>query len=238
MQLLFVGVAPLLIIAACAATARAIGGDPMLGAELSVVGLTLGWLALLSRSVTAAVEGHRELQGCTRRMHVRGWDVRVLEASRATEAFVLGPLRPEIFVSRSLLEILDAEELEAVLLHEEHHQRTRAPLRTLALAAWMRIIGLIPVLGRWIERRLTQLEIDADRYAMAAGATRAAIASALVKCDRNAARVGLGYASAADVRLRQLVGESNRGDLAATPLEWLVPAALSFGLAACHLFLG
>lgn len=238
MQLLFVGMAPLLIIAACAATARAIGGDPMLGAELGVVGLTLGWLALLSRSVSAAVESHRELQRCTRRIHVRGWDVRVLEASRATEAFVLGPLRPEIFVSRSLLETLDAEELEAVLLHEEHHQRTRAPLRTLALAAWMRIIGLIPVLGRWIERRLAQLEIDADRYAMAAGATRAAIASALVKCDRNAARVGLGYASAADVRLRQLVGESNRGDLAATPLEWLVPAALSLGLAACHLFLG
>ena len=238
MQLLFVGLVPLFIIAACAATARAIGGDPMLGAELGVIALTVGWLALLAKSVRAAVEGQRKLQRRTHRIDVRGRELRVLEAWRPSEAFVLGPLRPEIFVSRSLLETLDAEELEAVILHEEHHQRTRAPLRTLALAAWMRIIGLIPVLERWIERRLAQLEIDADRYALAGGATRAAIASALVKCDMSAARIGLGYASAADVRLRQLVGDSKQGDLASTPLEWLVPAALSFGLAACHLFLG
>lgn len=238
MQLLVVGITPLLIVAACAATARAIGGDPLLGAELGVVGLTAGWLALLSRSVSAAVEGQRELQRCTRPIHVRGRLLRVMDTCRASEAFVLGPLRPEIFVSRPLLEALDPDELQAVLLHEEHHQRTLAPLRTLALGAWMRMVGLIPVLGGWIDRRLAQLEIDADRHALAGGATAAAIASALVKCDRSAAAVGLGYASAAEVRLSQLVGDQPRGDFASIPIEWLVPAVLSLGLALCHLYLG
>lgn len=238
MQLLVVGVAPLLVVAACAAIARAMGGDPMLGAELGLVGLTAGWLARLSRSVRAALEDQRVLQRRARPTHVRGRLIRVIEAYRSSEAFVLGLLRPEIFVSRSLLERLDPDELEAVLLHEEHHRRTRAPLRTLALGAWMGMVGLVPVLGRWIERRLAQLEIDADRYALAGGATPAAIASALVKCDRSAASPGSGYASAADVRLRQLVSGRPEGDLASIPIEWLIPAVLSLGLALCHLVLG
>lgn len=210
----------------------------MLGAELGVFGLTAGWVTLLSKSVSAGLVDQRELQRRTRPTRVRGRVLRVIDASRSNEAFVLGPLRPEIFVSRPLLETLDADELEAVLLHEEHHQRTLAPLRTVALAAWMRMVGVVPVLVRWIERRLEQLEIDADRYALAGGATPATIASALVKCDRTLRFPGIGYASAVDVRIRQLVGDQPRGDLASTPIEWLAPTVLSLGLALCHLFLG
>lgn len=238
MHVLVVGVVPLLIVAACAVTARAIGGDPMLGAELGAIGLTAGWLALLSRSMSVSAQGQRELQRRTRPIRLRGRLLRVIDTSRASEAFVLGPLRPEIFVSRSLLETLDSEELEAVLLHEEHHQRTLAPLRTLALVAWMRMVGLVPVLRGWIDRRLAQLEIDADRHALAGGATPAALASALVKCDTSGVSVGSGYASATDVRLRQLLGEESRVTIASTPIEWLAPAVLSLGLALCHLFLG
>ena len=238
MQVLVLGVAPLLIVVVCAASARAIGGDPMLAAEVAVAGLTASWLALVARSVRTALTGQRELQRQTRRIGVRGRMLRLIESRRGNEAFVLGPLRPEIFVSRSLLQSLDADELEAVLLHEEHHQRTRAPLRTLALGAWTQLVGLIPVVGGWIDRRLAQLEIDADRYAMAGGATPATLASALVKCDSSAASPALGYGSAADVRLRQLVGGGVRGGMASTPVEWVVPVALSLGLALCHLFLG
>lgn len=238
MPWLVVGVAPLLVIAACAAIARAMGGDPMLGAELGLVGLTAGWLAHLSRSVRTALDDQRALQRRARSTHVRGRPIRVIEAYWSSQAFVLGPIRPEIFVSRPLLEALDPDELEAVLLHEEHHRRTLAPLRTLALWAWLRMVGLIPVLRTGLERRLAQLEIDADRYALAGGATPAAIASALVKCDQSASSAGSGYASAADVRLRQLLGEESRGTIASTPIEWLAPAVLSLGLALCHLFLG
>ena len=102
----------------------------------------------------------------------------------------------------------------------------------------MRMVGVVPVLVRWIQRRLDQLEVDADRYALAAGASPATIASALVKCDRTAGSAALGYASAAEVRLRQLLGDQPRGDLASTPIEWVAPAVLSLGIVLCHLFLG
>ena len=238
MPLLVALLASIVIVAACAGAARAIGGDPMLGAELGVFGMTAGWLTLLSKSVNAGLAGQREMQLRTRLTPMRGRALRVIDGHQSNEAFVLGPLRPEIFVSRALLDTLDAEELEAVLLHEEHHQRTLAPLRTLALTSWMRMVGVVPVLVRWIQRRLDQLEVDADRYALAAGASPATIASALVKCDRTAGSAALGYASAAEVRLRQLLGDQPRGDLASTPIEWVAPAVLSLGIVLCHLFLG
>ena len=191
MPLVVALLAPSLIVAACAGAARAIGGDPILGAELAVVGLTAGWLMHLSRSVRAGLAGQRELQRRTRSTRMRGRMLRVIDPHRFNEAFVLGPLRPEIFVSRALLDTLDAEELEAVLLHEEHHQRTLAPLRTLALTSWMRLVGVVPVLVRSIERRLDRLEIDADRYALAGGASPATLASALVKCDPTAGSAGI-----------------------------------------------
>lgn len=230
--------APFVFVAACAAAARAMGGDPMLGAELGIFGLTAVWLTLLSKAVSAGLASQREMQRCTRPTRLRGRMLRVMEGYRSNEAFVLGPLRPEIFVSRALLETLDADELEAVLLHEEHHQRTLAPLRTLALTSWMRMVGAVPVLVRWMERRLEQLEVDADRYALAGGASPASIASALVKCDRTAAPAGVGYAAAAEVRLMQLLGDHPRGNLASTPIEWVAPVVLSLGIALCHVLLG
>lgn len=238
MPLLVALLVPSLIVAACAGAARALGGDPMVGAELAVFGLTASWLTLLSRSVKAGLAGQREMQRRTRLTRMRGRVLRVIDAHRSREAFVLGPLQPEIFVSRVLLETLDPDELEAVLLHEEHHQRTRAPLRTLALTSWMRMVGLVPVLVRGIERRLDRLEIDADRYALAGGASPGSIASALVKCDRTAATTRIGYSSAADVRVRQLLGDRPRADLASMPIEWLAPAVLGLGIGLCHMFLG
>lgn len=239
MHILGLGLAPLLVVLGCAATARAIGGDPLLGAELGVIGLTTAWLAHLSNAVRLAVDEQRELRGIARPFRVGGRRVRLIESSQGPEAFVIGPFRPDIFVSGPLLGTLDTDELEAVLLHEEHHRRTRAPLRALALSSWMRVVGVIPVLGHWIGRRLVQLELDADRYAVAGGASRAAIASALVKCDRSDSFAALGYASVAEARVRQLVTDDGGcARLASTPVEWLAPALVAAGLAVCHLLLG
>ncbi|MDQ2941217.1 MAG: M48 family metalloprotease, partial [Chloroflexota bacterium] len=172
-----------------------------------------------------------------KRVRMRDHQVRLLGTTTAPEAFVAGPFRPAIFVSRALLDVLDLEELEAVLLHEEHHRRTRAPLRGLALACWSRLVGRLPAIRRWIDRRVAQLEIEADRYALAAGASSAAMASALIKCDRSMSPTGIGFASVADIRLRQLLGGGDPAhDPAAAPVEWLAPMLLALGLAACHLF--
>lgn len=230
---------PAVGVALCAAAARAIGGDPLLGAELGLTVVIGVWLTLLLTRIRPAIVGQRQFEQLATPIRLGHRDLRLLDSGRAPEAFVIGPFRPAIFVSSALLEVLDADELSAVLLHEEHHRRTRAPLRELALASWLRLVGGLPAIGGWIERRVAHLEIEADRYALAAGASSATLASALIKCDRSASLEGMGFSSAADLRLRRLVdgGGATNGP-AAAPIEWLAPVLLAVGLAACHLFLG
>lgn len=237
--LLPIALPPVVMVALCAATARAIGGDPMLGAELGLASIIGVWLMLLVRRIRSAIVSQRLLEGAATPIRLGHRVVQLLDSRPAAEAFVAGPLQPSVFVSRALLDMLDADELQAVLLHEEHHQRTRAPLRGLALACWSRLVGGVPAIGRSIERRVAHLEVEADRCAVAAGASAAAIASALIKCDRSASPSGVGFASVADLRLRRLIG-GDEGTIgpAAAPIEWLAPALIALGLGVCHLFLG
>ncbi|MEO7295358.1 MAG: M48 family metalloprotease [Candidatus Limnocylindria bacterium] len=238
-QLFRLALPPVIMVALCAATARAIGGDPMLGAELGLAAVVGVWMTLFAIRIRSAIAAQRQLEQVAMPIRVGRRDVRLLAMRRTPEAFVAGPFQPAIFVSPALIDKLDVEEMEAVLLHEEHHRRTRAPLRGLALASWSRLMGRVPVVRSWIERRLAHLEVEADQYALSAGASSAALASALIKCDRSPSPLGVGYASAGDLRLRRLLdaGEAADGP-AGTPIEWLAPAVLAFALGACHFFLG
>ena len=224
------------VVVACAAAARTLGGDPMLGAELGLAALIVAWASVLVARARPALAGQRELERSARRLRLHDHDVRLI-GGRRTEAFVAGPLRPAIFVTAPLLEVLDASELHAVVLHEEHHRRQRDPLRSLALTSWGRLFGWLPAADRWIDRRLAHLEIAADRYALRNGASRAAMASALLKCDRSSSVAAMGFSTAADMRLRGLVSGTVT-DEASAPMEWLGPATLAFAVVACHLFLG
>lgn len=128
--------------------------------------------------------------------------------------FVAGLWAPRIFCGDDLSFRLDAEELRGVILHEHHHQRERAPLGLVAVSA------LAPVLSRtstgraWPERERARIEIAADAYAMSQGVPRPVIASALLKLS-----VGVhlgtapGFATAADLRVRALLGEPIGFDL-------------------------
>ena len=124
-------------------------------------------------------------------------------------AVVAGLRRPRIFCADDLPERLDAEELRAVILHEHHHQLQGAPARLVLIGA------LAPVLGRleggraWMERERARLEIAADAYALKSGASRPALASALIKlASRPGLRAAPGFANAADLRVRALLGDA------------------------------
>ena len=224
------------ILAACASAVRIIGGDPMLGAELGLAALTVAWAAVLTARAGPALAGQRELERSAYRLRLHDHDVRLISARR-TEAFVAGPLRPAIYLTRPLLDVLDAAELHAVVLHEEHHRRQRDPLRSLALTSWNGLFRWLPGAGRLIERRLAHLEIAADQYALRNGASRAAMASALLKCDRSRSMAATGFSAAADMRLRRLVSGTTTAE-ASAPMEWLGPVSLALAVVACHFFLG
>lgn len=124
-------------------------------------------------------------------------------------AVVAGLRRPRIYCADDLPGRLDADELRAVFLHEHHHQLERAPARLVLIGALGPLLGRIEAGRAWLERERARIEIAADDYALASGASRPALASALIKLSGSSRLSAVpGFASAADLRVRALLGEA------------------------------
>lgn len=185
--------------------------DPMPGAGHALL-LAVGLAALV---LTAAVvrEGRRhhrlaaDLSRLARRAMLDGHPVELVPGLGG--AVVVGLRHPRIYCADDLAVRLAPEELRAVLLHERHHELERAPARLVLLGGLGTLAGRVDVMRDWLERERARLEIAADSFALASGASRPALASALVKLSPTA---GLspapGFASAAELRLRALLGET------------------------------
>lgn len=179
-----------------------------LGHPLFVLG------ALLSVAVVAAVarEGWRHsrlavsLGRLARPEVLSGHPVGVIPG--LSGAVVAGVRRPRIFCGHDLSSRLAPDELQAVILHERHHQLAGAPFRLVIIAAIGSLLRRLEAGRAWIERERARIEIAADAYALAAGASRNALARALVKLGSGPALgVVPGFATAADLRVRALLGE-------------------------------
>lgn len=218
----------------CLALGAAVGGDPMLALELAgglVVGL---WAALFARefvrsrrlSVMLALDSHEA--------RVFGVRCYVTEALR-TDAVVVGFITPTIFVGADLVAALSDDEIRAVLFHEDHHRRTRAPIRAAALAAWLRILGRSSRLREAVVGRLSDLEALADADAIARGSTPSSLARALLKGDPSLRPVSFAYG--AGRRVEQLLDRAaglpveSSGRL---PFEWVPVVGLTVAAIACH----
>lgn len=227
---------PLTFIAGCGLIASATGTDPMVAVELAAVALLAAWLVLLGRGVRRARADAERLTGVSRPIGLAGADVRLLDACQPA-AFVSGLLRPQIYLSRSLIDSLDPAELRGVLLHEQHHRQTRAPLRALALESWQRLLGWLPAARRALAARLAGLEIEADAAAVARGTAPATLASALLKCEAHPPGAVSAFAAASEIRIIELVawGRQQRLDRhLAIPVEWMAPASAAIAIWACH----
>jgi Zn-dependent protease with chaperone function len=136
-------------------------------------------------------------------------------------AFCTGLLGPRIYVSRGALDLLDDEELSAVVAHEAHHARRRDPLRIFIARALADALFFLPVLRRLTERYSALAELAADEAAVRRRGTRKPLAAALLAFDRSphAAVVGI-----APERIDQLLGERPRWEL---PLALLAGAAVT-----------
>ena len=99
-----------------------------------------------------------------------------------TPAFTVGWLRPRVYVDAALAGLLTADELAAVLAHEEAHVARRDPLRLSALRFLACTLFFLPALRRLAADAADEAEIAADdRAAGLAGAgAPLALASAIV----------------------------------------------------------
>jgi Zn-dependent protease with chaperone function len=120
-------------------------------------------------------------------------------------AFCAGALRPEIYFSESLADELDDRELDAVLLHEHHHQREREPMVRAACEAAAQVLFFFP-LARWLSRRrIEDAELRADQAAVRRVGSRP-VAAALRTLGAGLPSAAP-FAGVAELRVAQLLGD-------------------------------
>lgn len=213
------------------------GGDPVVAFESVGLVALAGWFLVGVRASIRSRSLARALDRRSRTASLRGVDCRVIRHG-GRHAFVLGALRPRIYLGDGLLHVLDEEELRGVLLHEDHHRRTLAPLRTLAIEGWLALLGRWRPVRAALDDRLVDLEEAADAAAIERGVTPATLASALLKCDPGAVPAGAAFAATSDRRLLALLARADGATELGSPrlpYEWLPVAAVAVIVIACHL---
>ena len=222
------------VFSACFLLTATTRGDPMLALEVAVASVVALWAALVAWNVVRAWILRRRLEDGSRSIVVAGIACRLVASDRA-DAFSIG-VRPTIFLSARAVQALDRQQLRAVVLHEDHHRRSRAPLRAAALDAWLVIGGRWQMLRTPLVLRLAALEAAADRYALERGATPEALASALLRMDRSSTAPS--FTGQAEHRIDQLLAASRGAPMierSHLPIEWLPALVLVAMALGCRL---
>ncbi|GAA4722013.1 M56 family metallopeptidase [Brevibacillus fulvus] len=108
-------------------------------------------------------------------------------------AFTMGFLYPKIVLSDALLQLLDDNELDAVVFHERFHQKHRDPLKTFLLTVCAAVLWYVPILS-WLRSHYQMLrEVLADREAINRIGTAADLGSALLKLWKKSRQAALPF---------------------------------------------
>jgi hypothetical protein len=91
--------------------------------------------------------------------------VRLVDAGEAF-SFAYGITRPQVAVSRGLVESVSNDELAAVLHHERYHVTNYDPLKVVLARSLPEALFFLPALGELRGRYVTGRELAADRRAM------------------------------------------------------------------------
>jgi Zn-dependent protease with chaperone function len=81
-------------------------------------------------------------------------------------AFTYGFIHPQIVISTGLVQILDLNEVEAVLEHEYCHYKNKDPFKLSLYNCLARLFFFLPVFQKILQRYVTQKELTADTFAM------------------------------------------------------------------------
>ncbi|GLF91020.1 hypothetical protein Saga11_22790 [Bacillus safensis] len=96
-------------------------------------------------------------------------------------AFAMGMLHPKVYLSTSLMEMLDEGEIDAVVHHELHHKYSYDPLKAFTFSMLTKVIWYIPVLKHMRQSYSVFREVIADDYAIRQTGTELGVGQALLK---------------------------------------------------------
>lgn len=173
-----------------------------LGTMLAIIGIKI---AMVYRQIQilrqAAIDQphHKPLQRALKKHQLQN-QVVIIQTPKIL-AFCFGLQRPKIYISSGLLELLDEQELQAVLLHEKHHL-VKADSLTLFIASSLLILfPFFPILADLINHFRLQAEIEADTAAILALGQKQPVLSVLKKMLLFQSPSNLGIAALADATL-------------------------------------
>jgi Zn-dependent protease with chaperone function len=188
-------------------------------AALALGSLAFAVLLLASRSAFRQLRANRRVLRSLRVVGEApvGPPRALLFAGAAPQAFCTGLGRPRLYLSDGTLSVLSADELDAVLAHEEHHLRHRDPLRIFFARILADALFFLPVLRRLSERYAAMAELAADATAVRRTNDPAHLASALVAFEDS---MGPAVVGIAPERVDHLLGARPRWELPLALLAW------------------
>ncbi len=227
--------AALVAVSWCLTIATFADGEPMLAIEATIASVITIWATSVVLELLAMRRLDRVLARDSQLTTISGVSCRVSGAIGA-DAVALGGLRPVIYVGRELIRRLTVDELEAVIFHEDHHRRTRAPLRAAAIGGWLRRFGRSTLIRDVLLDRLADLESMADADALRRGSAAGSIARALLKGDQPIGSPSA-FSYGANQRVEHLLAHVVGSEPPAPqrlPYEWLPVAMVAVALIVCH----
>ena len=125
-------------------------------------------------------------------------------------AFTAGFLKPRVFLSTKLVDILDEKELRAVILHESHHRKAKDPLKGLVVSFLSDFLFFLPV-SRFLHKayHLTS-EMTADAYSVSSQANPLDLASSLLKVRKLNGSAASWFFDPTTERAKHLLGQPAR----------------------------
>lgn len=202
---------------------------PLLAASFAVWMLRVAWLI---RRAAAGVERLPRAQAMPPELAVAaartGAQGVICLAGDSPTAFCAGAFRPRILVSEGLVRQLGAEELDAVLLHEQDHVRRHEPLVRAANEAAAQVFFYIPLMRWWARLQAENAELRADRAALRRLGTRPVAAALWALGDGASLQAAAAFAGVARLRVAQVLGD---------PLPSRAPAASLLVISAMGVYL-
>ncbi|KEK24652.1 M56 family metallopeptidase [Bacillus gaemokensis] len=153
--------------------------------ELSMVRIVMGGLLLFTLFIVCkrmwkqfyySQKLKRNLVGITRKEK----QLYLLPSLEVT-AFTIGLFHPKIVISEGVFQSFTEEEIDAIVLHEEYHQKSRDPLKLFLFTLLAEGMMYVPILKGMLHRYHTYQELLADKYAMNQMKSSFELGSALLK---------------------------------------------------------
>lgn len=166
----------------------------------------------------------------------------VLFDDQRPRAFCLGVLQPKIYISTSIVRIMNTKELEAILLHEKYHLNKNHNLFLVVFSFINNLFIFFPFINDLYKKYIVKKEIEADMSALNSLRDRAILISSFKKlliydalqCPSLSYISSYLNDSSLEIRIKEIIGQHPTYSKLET--KSIIISIFSFLILACTVF--